>query len=101
MEEEAEGEAFSQAIENCTRAGRGRKATQKALESSEQAKPPKRGPESGGHGRVITNLKSIENLFGKTEMDLVSVFINTLYKFTYHHIVIGIIIAAIILICKL
>jgi len=40
-EEEAEGEAFSQAIENCTRAGRARKAIQKALE----------GPKSGQRGR--------------------------------------------------
>ena len=43
-EEEAEGEAISRAIENRTRAGRARKPTQKALESLEQAKPPKRGP---------------------------------------------------------
>lgn len=49
-EEEAEGEAFSQAIENRTRAGRARKPTQKALESLEQAKPPKKGPKSGGRG---------------------------------------------------
>ena len=83
-EKEAEGGAFSQAIENRTRAGRVRKPTQKALESLGQAKPPKRGPKSGGRGRhggrggkvLIVHLTTYvsENLFGKIEMDLVSVF---------------------------
>jgi hypothetical protein len=51
-EDEADKEALSQAIETVTRAGRARKATQKALESAGQAKPPKRGPKSnqGRHG---------------------------------------------------
>ena len=37
--EEADEEALSQAIETVTRAGRARKATQKAIESAEQSKP--------------------------------------------------------------
>ena len=63
-EEEAEGE-------NRTRAGRARKPTQKASESSEQAKPPVRASKGGGHGRVgrggrvIANLKTYREFIRK------------------------------------
>jgi hypothetical protein len=50
-EDEADEEALSQTIEVVTRAGRARKATQKALESAGQVKPPKRGPKSDRGGR--------------------------------------------------
>jgi hypothetical protein len=64
-EEEAEGEAFSQAIENRTRAGRARKPTQKALE------------------QAWTNTHWFQYSFCETETLPLSGFIETKLRFSF------------------